>query len=43
MSRLVQFTDVHFADLDPNSCDDLDNVKLDLINVSTNSVNFKAN
>ena len=44
MSKLVQFTDVHFPDLNPNSYDNLNNVKLDLINVSTkSSVNFGAN
>ena len=44
MSKLVQFTDVHFPDLNPNSYDNLNNVKLDLINVSTRpSVNFSAN
>ena len=41
-SKVVQFTDVYFSDLNPNSYN-LNNVKLDLINVSTNSVNFSAN
>ena len=31
MSKLVQFTDVHFPDLNPNSYDNLNNVKLDLM------------
>ena len=43
MSKLVQFTDVHFPDLKANSYDNLNNVKLDLINVSTRLVNFGAN
>ena len=45
MSKLVQFTDVHFPDLNPNSYDNLKNVKFDLnlINVSTRSVDFSAN
>ena len=30
MSKLVQFTDVHFPDLNPNSYDNLNNMKLDL-------------
>ena len=34
MSKLVQFTGVHFADLNPNSCDNLNNMKLEL-NIST--------
>ena len=42
MSKLVQFTDVHFPDLNPTSYDNLNNMKLDL-NVSTRSVNFSAN
>ena len=33
MSKLVQITGVHFPDLNPNSCDNLDNIELDL-NVS---------
>ena len=36
MSKLVEFTDVHFPDLNPNSYDKLNNMKLDL-NVSTNA------
>ena len=41
MSKLVQFTDVHFPDPNPKFYDNLNNVKLDLINVSTrSSVNF---
>ena len=44
MSKLVQFTDdVHFPDLNPNSYENLNNVKLDLINVSTRSINLSAN
>ena len=43
MSKFAQFTDVHFPDLNPNSYDTLNNVKLELINVSTRSVNFSAN
>ena len=42
MSILVQFTDVHFPSLTPNTYDNLNNVKLDL-NISTRSVNFSAN
>ena len=42
MTKLVKFTDVHFLDLNPNSYDNLNTVKLDL-NVSTKSVNFSAN
>ena len=34
MSKLVQFTDVHFPGLTPSSYDNLNNMKLDL-NVST--------
>ena len=34
MSKLVQFTGVYFADLNPKSCDNLNNLKLTL-NVST--------
>ena len=30
MSKLVQFTDAHFPDLNPNSYDNLNNMKLDL-------------
>ena len=41
ISKLVQFTDVHFPGLTPNSYDNLSNTKLDL-NVSTRSVNFNA-
>ena len=43
MSKLAQFTDMRFPDLNPNSYDNLNNVKLDLINVSTRLVNFGAN
>ena len=43
MSKLAQFTDVHFPDVNPNSYENLNNVKLDLIKVSTRSVNFSAN
>ena len=43
MSKLVQFTDVDFPDLNPNSNDNLNNVKLDLINISTRSVKFSGN
>ena len=43
MSKLVQFTDMRFPDLNPNSYDNLNNVKLDLTNVSTRLVNFGAN
>ena len=42
MSKLVQFTDVHFSGLTSNSYGNLSNRKLDL-NVSTRSVNFNAN
>ena len=41
MSKLVHFTVVYFSDLNPNSYDNLNNMKLDL-NVSTN-VDFSAN
>ena len=41
MSKLVQFTNVHFPDLNPYSYDNLNNMKLGL-NVSTRSVNFSA-
>ena len=41
MSKLVQFTGIHFSDLNPNSYGNLDNMKLDL-NVSIN-VKFNAN
>ena len=34
MSKLVQFTGVHFPDPNPNSYDNLNNMKLDL-NVPT--------
>ena len=40
MSKLVQFTGVHISDLNPNSYDNLNNMKLDL-NVST-KVKFSA-
>ena len=30
MSKLLQFTSVHFPDLNPNSYDSLSNMKLDL-------------
>ena len=42
MPKLVQFTDVHFPDLNSNSYDNLNNMKLDL-NLSTRSVNLSAN
>ena len=42
MSKLVQFTDVHFSGQTSNSYGNLSNRKLDL-NVSTRSVNFNAN
>ena len=42
MSKLVQFTDVHFPALPPTSYYNLNDMKLDL-NVSTMSVNFSAN
>ena len=42
ISKLVQFTDVHFPDLNSNSYDDLNNMKLDW-NVSTRWVNFSVN
>ena len=43
MLKLIQFTGVHFPDLNPNSYtyDNLNNIKLDL-NVST-KVKFSAN
>ena len=41
MSKLVQFTGVHFPDLNPNSYDNLHNMRLDL-NVST-KVKLSAN
>ena len=41
MKKLVQFTVVHFPDPNPNSYDNLNNMKLDL-NVST-KVKFRAN
>ena len=41
MSKFVQFTGVHFSDLNPNSYDNLNNMNLDL-NVST-KVKFSAN
>ena len=41
MSKLVQFTGVRIPDLHTNSCDNLNNMKLDL-NVST-KVWFRAN
>ena len=34
MSKLVQFTSVHFGDLNPNFYDNLKNMKFDL-NIST--------
>ena len=43
MSKLVQFTNVDFPDLNPNPYDNLNDVELDLINVSTRSVNISAN
>ena len=42
MSKLVEFTDVRFSDLNPNSYYNLNNMKLDL-SVFTSSVNFSAN
>ena len=42
MLKLAQFIDVRFANLNPNSYDNLNNMKLDL-NVSTRSANFSAN
>ena len=42
MSKLVQFTDVHFSGRTPNSYDNLNIMKLDL-NVFARSVNFSAN
>ena len=42
MSKLVEFTDVRFSDLNPNSYCNLNNMKLDL-SVFTSSVNFSAN
>ena len=41
MSKLVQFNGVHFSDLNPNSYDNLKEMKLDL-NVSI-TVKFSAN
>ena len=41
MSKLVQFTGMNFSDLNPNSYDNLNSIKLDL-NVST-KVKFNAN
>ena len=41
MSTPIQFTGVHFPDLNPNSYDNLNNMELDL-NVST-KVKFSAN
>ena len=42
MSKLVQFTDVHFPDLNWNSYDNLNNMNL-YLNLSTRSVNLSAN
>ena len=42
MPKIGQFTDVHFADRNPNSYENLSNMKLDL-NISTRWVNFSAN
>ena len=42
MSKLVQFTDVDFPDLNSSSYDGLNSIKLDLI-FSIRSVNFGAN
>ena len=42
MSKLLQFTDVNFPALTPNSYDNLNNMRLDL-NVSTRPVSFSAN
>ena len=41
MSKRVQFTSVNFPDLNPNSYDNINNIKLDL-NVSS-KVKFSAN
>ena len=41
MSKFIQFTGVHFSDLNPNSYGNLSNIKLDL-NVSS-KVKFSAN
>ena len=30
MSKLIQYTGVHFPDLNPNPCDNLNNMKLNL-------------
>ena len=42
MPKLFQFTGVHFADLNPNSYDYLNNMKLKL-DVSTTYVKFSTN
>ena len=42
MSKLAQFTGVHFPELNPNSYDNLNNIKLDL-NVFLPKVKFSAN
>ena len=42
MSKLVQFTDVHFPDLSPNSYENLNNMKWNL-SVSTTLAKFIAN
>ena len=42
MSKLFQFTDVHFPGRTPNSYDNLNIMKLDL-NVFASSVSFSAN
>ena len=38
MSKLVQFTDLHFPDLDPNSYDSLNNMKLRLMSPRRQSI-----
>ena len=44
MSKLFQFTGVHFSDLNPNSYDNLNNMKLDLnISLLPSKVKFSAN
>ena len=42
MLKFVPFNDVHFPDLNPNSDENVRNVKL-YLNVSTKSVSFSAN
>ena len=41
MSKLVQFTGVHFPDLNPTSYDNLNNMKLDL--TGSTKVELSAN